>query len=80
MMIYVRVLAILAFIVALVWFVKDPKYESALAALVALGVVISSFVARRPREGQNQSVDGASSGIQAGGDVNIKSGNKQDDK
>lgn len=75
MIIFFRVITTLAFLIAVVWLYSDPKFDSAFAAAGALAAVIALFVIpknKKKQPNQSQTIKGDSTGIQAGGDVNIK--------
>jgi hypothetical protein len=71
-----RLITTLALLIAIIWLCVDPKFDSAFATAIALAAVIALFVStkktKRPRN-QSQVVTNHSSGIQAGGDVNMGS-------
>jgi hypothetical protein len=76
MIFFFRLITMLAFIIAFVWLCVDPKFDSAFATAIALASVIALFVTSkkmRSSPSQSQVVANHSSGIQAGGDVNIGS-------
>ncbi len=71
-----RIISALALAAAATWLWFEPKFDSLVATLVtasALAVVLIAPKLKAPR--QAQSVDGGSTGIQAGGDVNIANTN-----
>lgn len=73
--IFFRVITIVAFFIAIIWLYSSPKFDSAFAAAGALAAVIALFVIpknKKKQSNQSQRVKGGSTGIQAGGDVNIK--------
>lgn len=70
-----RVITIIAFLIAIIWLYSDPKFDSAFATAGALAAVIALFVIpknKKKQPNQSQTIKGGSTGIQAGGDVNIK--------
>lgn len=73
-----RIAAILvsfiAVLLALVWVIDKPAFDSGVALAAALAALFSSFFLKRdPKStGQTQQVSGASVGIQAGRDVNMR--------
>jgi hypothetical protein len=80
-MIFVKALALIALIGSITWSIADPKFESILAVIGSLSALVSAFLVenrKRTRIYQQQSVSGSSTGIQAGGNVNI--GNAGGDK
>jgi len=67
-----KALTLSGLVIAIVWLVKDPRFESAFATATAAAAVIAAFVVEnRRRTRQLQKVSGDSVGIQAGRDVNI---------
>ncbi len=73
-MIYMKILSIIALVVSIIWFIKEPDYRSGLVAIGSISALISAFLIERKKERnahQHQSVSGSSIGVQAGGDVNI---------
>lgn len=68
-----KVLAIVALLGAVAWFVWDPGFEPALAIVAAIVAFVSARVTevRRATRQQSQSVSRSSIGIQAGRDVQI---------
>lgn len=64
----------LALLLALVWLISSPAYDSAVACVAAIAALLSSFFLKREQnsEGQNQHVSGSSVGIQAGRDANVR--------
>ncbi|MEX0804236.1 MAG: hypothetical protein WD688_13105 [Candidatus Binatia bacterium] len=78
---YVKILAMIGLVGAIAWLVADPGFEPALAVVAAISALVSAFVVERRlrrQPQQHQSVSKSSTGIQAGGDVNI--GNLSSDK
>ena len=80
-MIYIKILAVLALIGSIVWFIVDPGFEPALSIILSLSSLISALIVEKRishRLQQKQVISKSSTGIQAGGDVNI--GNIRGDK
>ena len=78
-MAYIRVLAAIALLGSIAWLIAAPGFEAGLAVVGSLSALISaSFVeTRTSRAGrQQQSVGNFSSGVQAGGDVTMRIGDK----
>jgi hypothetical protein len=79
--IYVKSLALIALIGSITWSIADPKFESILAVIGSLSTLVTAFLVdnrKARRVQQHQSVSRSSTGIQAGGNVNI--GNAGDDQ
>ena len=73
-----RILAIVALSIAVVWLYSEPSYKSLLAAVGALSGLISTFLFRKKNingPSQNQTVGDNSIAIQAGGDISGSIGN-----
>lgn len=69
-----KIFAFIGFGVAVAWVYFEPnKYDSWVAAIAALVVLLGLFLpdALRRGEGQHQHIADDSTGIQAGGDVTI---------
>lgn len=69
-----RILAVVILIISAVWFYSDQNFQSGLAVVGSLSALISTFLFRQKGingKEQTQTVGDGSSGIQAGGDVNI---------
>lgn len=74
MLLALRASSAFAFILAVIWVIFRPGFDSAVAALGALAVLISAFLVTKMRAGrrpQSQDVSGGSIGIQAGRDANV---------
>lgn len=71
-----RIAAILvsciAVVLALVWLIQKPAFDSAVALAAALAALLSSFFLGRDRRdaAQSQNVSDSSVGVQAGRDAN----------
>lgn len=64
--------AVALFAASAVWFAIKPGFDSGTAALTAFGALIGfSFKESKSRGNMVQKIKGNSTGIQAGGDVNI---------
>lgn len=63
-----------AFILAFVWLIHSPGYDSAVAFAAAAAALLSSFFLKREQKGKAQTLDvsGGSVGIQAGRDANVR--------
>jgi hypothetical protein len=75
-MLYVKLLAVIAFVCSIAWVIVDPGFESALAVIVSISALVSAFIVQKKtaqRSRQHQSVSKSSIGVQAGGDVSIGS-------
>lgn len=79
-MIYIRILSVITLIGSLAWLIVAPGFEPALALIGSISAIVSTFLleGRKSKEEimpkniqQNQSISKSSTGIQAGGDVNI---------
>jgi len=73
-MIYVIILAVIALIGSIAWFIADPGFEPAIAVVSSISAVVSAFLIKKRtsrRIQQHQSVSKSSIGVQAGEDVNI---------
>lgn len=70
----VAVLAWLALLGSGAWMIASPGFEPALAVVASLSGVVAVFSRRKSRTAprQSQVVTGSSVGIQAGGDVSIR--------
>lgn len=68
------IVSLLAFVIALVWLIKAPGYDSAVALAGSLAALITSFFLKRGKDslGQKQDVNGGSVGVQAGRDANFR--------
>ena len=79
MIIIFRLITTLALLIAITWLYVDPKFDSVFATAIALAAVIALFVTTKKLKqspSQSQVVKNNSTGIQAGGDVNIGSNQK----
>ena len=79
-----RILAVVMLIMSAAWFYSSQNLESGLAVVGSLSLLTSTFLFRQKGirgKRQKQTVGDGSSGIQAGGDVNIsiESKNSKDD-
>lgn len=81
MRILLRVLSVIALGIAGTWLYFERSFEPALTTVVSISALISTFFIGNPQsdDNQSQSVKEGSTGIQAGGDVNI-SFNSQENK
>ncbi len=73
-MVYLKILAALSLFGSLAWVIVDPGFEPGLAVVGSASAMLGLFVTGRktsPESRQEQVVSGGSTGIQAGGDVNI---------
>jgi hypothetical protein len=79
-MIYIKILSIIALIGSIAWLIFVPGFDAALAVIGSISAIISAFVvegkiSKKEKASksiqQHQSVSKSSTGIQAGGDVNI---------
>jgi len=80
-MVYVKILSVIALIGSIAWLIVSPGFEPALAVIGSISVIISTFLIQERASKnikQHQSVSKSSTGIQAGGDVNI--GDAEGDK
>ena len=71
--------------ISIIWLIKAPGFEPALAcigSLITLGGLAFRDKNRKPQKTnvQNQTVSGVSTGIQAGGNVTITSHSKRRDE
>lgn len=73
----------LLLLVSAAWVFMDPSFESGIAVIVALSGLVAVYIKEKKAANvtpvQHQRVSGASSGIQAGRDVNIRSGRDTDE-
>jgi len=76
----IRLAAALATGVAIWWVLREPKFDSWLALLAALGTLLSAFVLPTIRARQSQTVGEGSTAVQAGRDANVSFGSKPDDR
>ena len=75
-MAYVKILAGIALIGSIAWFIAEPGYEPGLAVVGSISALLSAFVVEKRtarRAQQHQSVSKSSVGVQAGGDVSVGS-------
>lgn len=82
-MVYLKILAVLAFIASVAWFISAPGWEPGILILTSAGAFIGFFIGenkgkKEKSNNQQQTVSKSSVGIQAGGDVNIN--NSKGDK
>lgn len=71
-----RLITTLGLLIAITWLCVDPKFDSAFATAIALAAVIALFITAKKIKrspSQSQVVTNNSSGIQAGGNVNMGS-------
>ena len=71
-----RTITSLTLFIALIWLYLDPKFDSVFAACIALTAVIALFITplnKKKPPNQSQQIKNGSTGIQAGGDVNMGS-------
>jgi len=74
-MVYVKLLAVIAVIASVAWYIAQPGFEPLLSGLASLSALATSFIVEKRntrRVRQNQSTSQSSIGIQAGRDVSIK--------
>ena len=72
-MLYIKLLSVVALIVSIGWVIANPSYEPALAVIVSISALISTFIiekGNKRRAQQHQFISKSSIGIQAGGDIN----------
>ncbi|MER2512157.1 MAG: hypothetical protein ABTQ25_07020 [Nitrosomonas ureae] len=75
-MLIIKLLAGIAFVGTIAWFVAVPDYEPAIAIVTSLSAFIAALIGERKakkKAEQVQSVARSGLGIQAGGDVKIGS-------
>jgi len=79
-MVYVKILSVIALICSIAWLIFDPGFDAALAVIGSISALISAFVIEGKKSKkekasqsiqQQQSVSKSSTGIQAGGNINI---------
>ena len=78
MRIILRILAVVALVISVVWLYFEQDYEPALTAVVSLSALISTFFFGQKEahnKAQNQNVGDKSSAIQAGCDISVSIGN-----
>lgn len=76
-----KLVAFLALVVALLWLLKDPKWESGATAAGAAAIFVGSFfTGNKGRRVQTQEVSKSSVAVQAGRDVSIGGGVGQNDR
>lgn len=71
-----RLITILGLLIAITWLFIEPKFDSVFATAIALAAVIALFITTNKMKrspSQSQVVTNNSSGIQAGGNVNMGS-------
>ncbi|WP_433851270.1 hypothetical protein [Stenotrophomonas nitritireducens] len=76
-------LAWLLLLVSAAWAFVDQSFEAVVAVIVALSGLVAAYLkdkkASNVTSGQHQQISGGSSGIQAGRNVNIRTGRGDDD-
>ena len=74
MIFFSKIISFLAFILASIWFIYTPGFDSGVAAITCLAAFLASlfFKKKETHAGQVQNVSNNSSGIQAGRDVHTK--------
>ncbi len=67
-------ISLIAVLLSLAWVIDKPAFDSGVALAAALAALFSSFFLKRDPKatGQTQEVSGASVGIQAGRDANVR--------
>jgi hypothetical protein len=79
-MLFIKILSIATFIGSITWLIASPGFEPGLALIGSISAIIYAFLieGKKSRETRNlkkiqqsQTISKSSSGIQAGGDVNI---------
>jgi hypothetical protein len=83
MMIFFRLITVLALLIASIWVCLQPKFDSAFAFAIALAAVIALFIpsiSKKKLPNQSQQLKDGSFGIQAGRDVSIDSPTKKQRK
>jgi len=73
-MTYVKVLAVIALIGSILWFIANPGFEPALAVIGSISALISAALVQKKNKlnaQQHQFVSKSSIGIQAVGDVHV---------
>ncbi|MES1998926.1 MAG: hypothetical protein V4446_06410 [Pseudomonadota bacterium] len=76
MILIYRLITTLGLLIAITWLYVDPKFDSVFATAIALAAVIALFITTKKMKrlpSQSQVVTNNSSGIQAGGNVNMGS-------
>lgn len=74
MIIFFRIITVVALVIALIWLYSDPKFDSAFAVAIALAAVIALFITpanKKKQPNQSQKIKDGSIGVQAGRDVKI---------
>ncbi len=69
-----KLITTVALLIAFIWLIDDPKFDSAFATAIALAAEIGLFVTDKKVKqlpNQSQAVSNHSNGIQAGGDIHI---------
>lgn len=85
-MIVIKLLALIALVASVVWFLVEPGYEPGIAAVTSLSTLIGIWISERKSEShrkssQVQTVGDGGVAVQAGGDAhvgNISSGVSKD--
>lgn len=70
----IRLLSLVALVGSVAWAFAEPGFEPYLAVVAAITAVVSTFIIdsqNSKRLRQSQTVSEASTGLQAGGDVNV---------
>jgi len=79
-MVYIKILSVIALIGSIAWLIFKPGFDAALAVISSISALISAFVIENKKSKkekasksiqQRQSVSKSSTGIQAGGNINI---------
>lgn len=81
-MIYLKLLAVLSLLGAMAWVVMEPGFEPGLAVIGSASALFGLIVVgkkNRALESQKQTLSNRSTGIQAGGDVNIGTSRRNED-
>jgi hypothetical protein len=81
-MLFIKLLTLIGLMASIAWFITNPGFEPAIAIVGSISALVSEFVFERQRSSslkQRQSISKFSSGIQAGGDVNIGNSKRDED-
>lgn len=74
---YLKWLSLISLAVSTAWLIMNPSFEAVLAVLASISGLVSGYIGEkrqsRPPQ-QRQIVSKSSTGIQAGGDININIG------
>lgn len=75
----------LALLASAAWMMYDPGFEPAITCLLLISSLIAFFVKDRRSNAkanisQTQNLSGGASGVQVGGNVNIDSGGRADER